>query len=102
MSDDQAPRTTPSAGRFVEVDDSRTFLVFGVFMEAMVGMALGSDPRALVRLDLTGKWNHGGEDKPVLILTPDLARELVGLLAEGAEAADADLAQWLRTGRVTP
>lgn len=102
MSDDGAERTTPAAGRFVEVDDTRTFLVFGVFMETMVGMALGKDPRALVRLDLKGKWNHGAEDKPVLILNPVLARELAGLLTEGADAADGDLARYLRTGKAAP
>ncbi len=98
---DRAERTTPAAHRFVDVDDSRTFLTFGAFTESMVGCALGKAPRALVRADLTGKWNHGAEDKPVLMMSPELAREWAANLVECAEAAEGDLARFLRTGRAS-
>jgi hypothetical protein len=98
---DRAERTTPATAGFVDVDPTRTFLVFGAFTESMVGLAAGEAPRALVRADLTGKWNHGAEDKPVLIVGPQTAREWGETLIEAADAAEADLARFLRTGRAS-
>ena len=98
MSDnagDRAPRTTPASNHFVEDDDSRTFLVFGAFSESQVGLAAGKAPRALVRADLTGKWNHGSEDKPVLMMSPETAREWAAHLVSCANAADRDLQTYL-------
>lgn len=101
MSDERAERTTPALLGFVEVDDTRTFLVFGAFTETMISLGAGRAPRGVVRTDLTGKWNHGAEDKPVLVLEPGLAREWGALLLEAAEAAEADLERYLRTGSTT-
>lgn len=92
---EQAQRTTPATARFVEVDDSRTFLVFGVFTESMVSLGAGRAPEPAVRADLTGKWNHGAEDKPVLLLQPDLAREWAQTLLTAADAAERDVRTWL-------
>lgn len=91
----RAERTTPAAAHFVEVDDSRTFLVFDAFSESMLGLTFGKAPRSLVRADLTGKWNHGAEDKPVLMMSPDVAREWSKTLAECADAAERDLVTYL-------
>lgn len=38
---DRAERTTPAANGFVDVDSTRTYLVFGAFVESMVGLAAG-------------------------------------------------------------
>ena len=92
---ERAQRTTSVAAHFVEVDDSRTFLVFGAFSESMLGMTLGVAPAALVRADLTGKWNHGAEDKPVLMMAPGVAREWAKHLSECADAAERDLTTYL-------
>ncbi len=97
----RAERTTPAANGAVEVDDTRTFLVFGAFTETMVGLALGHNPEAIVRADLTGKWNHGAHDKPVLMMRPELAREWAGLLLVAADAAEGDLERYLTTGKAT-
>lgn len=69
--------------------------------EHQAGQQTHEAPRALVRSDLTGKWNHGAEDKPVLIISPETAREWGATLSEAADAAEADLARFLRTGRAT-
>lgn len=91
----RAERTTPVRSHFVEVDDTRTFLVFGAFTETMIGLAAGEAPSGLVRADLTGKWNHGAVDEPVLMLRPELAREWGEALVEAAAAAEGDLAAYL-------
>lgn len=87
----RAQRTTPVKASFVEVDDTRTFLVFGAFTESMITLTIGEAPRAGVRADLTGKWNHGSEDKPVLVMSPETARSWGRHLLEVADAADRDL-----------
>lgn len=92
---ERAQRTTPAAAHFVEVDDSRTFLVFGAFSESMLSLGVGRGPEPCVRADLTGKWNHGAEDKPVLMMSPDVAREWAKHLAECADAAERDVATYL-------
>lgn len=97
---ERAQRTTPAAAHFVEVDDSRTFLVFGAFTESMIGATLGEAPRALVRADLTGKWNHGAEDKPVLMMSPEVAREWGQTLTVAADAAERDVTTYL--GGINP
>lgn len=91
----RAERTTPAKAHFVEVDNSRTFLVFGAFVESQLGLTLGQEPRALVRCDLTGKWNKGAKDEPVLMMDPGLAREFGQYLTECADAADRDLVTYL-------
>ena len=91
----RAQRTTPARAHFVEVDDTRTFLVFGAFTESQLGIAFGEQPRALVRSDLTGKWNRGAKDEPVLMMEPAVAREWASHLVEGADAAERDLATYL-------
>lgn len=90
-----APRTTPARAHFVEVDDTRTFLVFGAFTESMIVATLGKAPRPSVRCDLTGRWNHGAEDKPVLVVSPEVAREWAAHLRECADAAERDLVTYL-------
>lgn len=92
---ERAQRTTPAPPHFVEVDDGRTFLVFGAFTESMLGLTLGEAPRPLVRADLTGKWNHGADDQPVLMLAPGTARDWAKSLTEAAEAAERDLVTYL-------
>lgn len=91
----RAERTTPAKFGYVEVDNTRTFLVFGAFTESMVGTSLGTGPAPIVRADLTGKWNHGAEDKPVLMMSPEVAREWARHLKEGADAAEKDLKTYL-------
>lgn len=95
----RAERTTPARAHFVEVDDSRTFLVFGAFSESMISLGLGRGPEPSVRCDLTGKWNHGAEDKPVLMMSPQLAREWASHLLEVADAAERDLLTYVDGGR---
>ncbi len=92
----RSKRTTPAKAHFVEVDDTRTFLVFGAFVESMLGASLGHEPRPLVRCDLTGKWNHGAEDKPVLMLSPEVAREWATIMLEAADAAERDVSTYLQ------
>jgi hypothetical protein len=60
---ERAGPTTPVVAGFVEVDDIRTYLVFGAFTRSMVGATLGDAPEGLVLADLTGKWNHGAADE---------------------------------------
>lgn len=92
---ERAQRTTPARAHFVEVDDSRTFLVFGAFSESMISLSLGEEPAPCVRADLTGKWNHGAEDKPVLMMSPEVAREWAKHLDECADAAERDIVTYL-------
>lgn len=96
--EERARPTTPVRNGFVEIDDSRTFLVFGAHTESMVGVTLGEAPQGLVRADLTGKWNRGAKDRPVLVMRPETAREWAEALLLCADAAEADLAAYLNRG----
>lgn len=90
----RAGRTTPAQGGFVRLDQTRTFLYSGAFVETMVQ----PDPiEGLVRLDMSGRWSQRVErlpDEPVLMMRTVAARELAHLLLEAADAADKDAERW--------
>jgi hypothetical protein len=51
--------------------------------------------RAMVILNVQGKWNHGAEDTLTIFLTADAAKELAPSLTEAAETCPADWRRWL-------
>jgi hypothetical protein len=96
---ERAERTTPAADGMVQIDSTRTFNVHGAYTESMVGLRTGGGPTPVVRADLTGKWYRGGEDKPVLLMCPDTAREWGQALIEAAAAAEHDVAIYVSAQR---
>lgn len=90
-------RTTPAQDGYVTVDNTRTFLTHGAFLETMIN----PEPvYGIVRIDLDGEWSQRVTelpDEPVLMLRSGAAREIGQALLDGADAADRDAAKWRET-----
>ena len=96
---ERAERTTPTVDGMVQIDETRTFNVAGVFTESGVGIRRHDGPTPVVRADLTGKWYRGSEDKPVLLMAPEIAREWGQALIEAADASERDVALYMSARR---
>ena len=99
--EDRAERTTPVVAGMVQIDETRTFNVAGTFTESGVGLrhGVGKAPVPVVRADLTGKWYRGAEDRPVLLMGPETAREWGQALIEAADASERDVALYVSAQR---
>lgn len=88
--------TSTAAGMTMFDPTSTTYNVFGAATSSTLGLTAGEAPRPLVLADLTGKWNHGAHDELTLMLAPEVAREWAQILTQCADAAERDLAAYLR------
>lgn len=90
MSDEPAPQPEERTAELFDPTKTQTFLANGFAVESILGIAAGHAPDALVALSVTGRWNHGAEDRIVVLMSPQTAEEL-GDLRDVAAAARKDL-----------
>jgi hypothetical protein len=86
-------RTNAQTQQPYVLPEGASFLVADAAVHAVLANT-GGDVRPAVTAELHGRWNHGGEDTVVAVLTPDQARDFAEFFTAAADQADRDAQAW--------
>jgi hypothetical protein len=71
-----------------------TFVASGAYVRSLIDLTEGREGRALIGMDVTGKWNHAAPDTLSIVVSPDVALEWAEYIIEAHAACEADERRW--------